>query len=657
MKTGVVLKKLITPFMDENGYTLPGLFVALAASSALGLVFLEQARIQDIIVAQGQSRHDIMETRDNIQKILANPEACRRTFAGYAPGDSGIPEIYKANRLDSGNAWETAVQYRTGRNYPIAKNVYLENIALKGSLEALNTGALSATFRFVQTRKVFGNSKLDRDVVINARLDNNGRIMTCQTTAQTYQSNLLCTDVTQCTNSNLFCEGQFFQSSTSSCLCTGSKVCTVPSPTPSSSPSSTPTGTPSSTPSPTAIPSPTSTPSGMYLVDGKLSNGQDAIDFKFTLSQSGFLHYAVYDADPGVLDSTQVKTAAGTAPSGTLVASGSYSYTSEGVSETLSIPGLPNYKLYTVYFVAENPMSADLDSSVRRYEKVTPRVTALMRVNIRDSGGIIRPVNYFLSYPEGFYDTTHNWPTIMYWNGAGGNTNDIAFSEASVWAKLPHHLLSNIRYFGYNLPFIIVAGNCNEAAFSCYSGNNEMADGMLTEAKTNVPRVDFKRIYSIGQSSGGGMSERSIYVNPGQYAAALVSAPTGIVTASSTASTKNLYCTRAAGTKIWITHTVADDRVPVSNSQGFYDVLTSWCNSGAGLNPKPILTFTNSSMLSPWNGTGHQSWNGVYGYTDYLVNPILPLFPEIVTELNAINALEGTSYSNFWDWLAAQSRP
>jgi hypothetical protein len=684
--------KLHVCWGSEKGMTLPEFILGIAIASVVTAVSAQIVSNQSASQTLYEARAEISDITRDIRSVLANTEACKRSIAGFAPG-SDIPRIYRVSRDHSlpGSPWQETVSHVAEPDS--TKKVRIKSFTLQGALPANNNGVIRLVVRYEVNRNVIGVREYERDMNLRAYTDSTGTIVSCSGLEGDKSTRLLCSDpIAACADHPNYCREQVYVNQAQGCLCLGSRTVgknifgipcdgifpsPSPSPTPSPSPSVTPSASPSATPSvtPSGSPSPAATPSGSpspgpstspgFLVDSQsLHNGDNSIFYRIKLKEAGRVHYAIFSEDKGVLTSAQVRTFGMTAPSGTLAAAGTQVIADPTVLASITVAGLPDSKFYTFYSVAET--TAGILDQVKKYESVIPR-----RLSIQEIPAVPAPImiRYYLYYPIGHYDAALPNPVLIYQHGDGENIADPMNSLASFTsgtqrmqkASVPAHLLQ-----GRELPFILIAPQCNSDAMSClyYMGANAVGyiDAVIATAKSAL-KADVKRIYMTGISTGGTAAWK-FAMRAGSSLAAIIPFSTGTLATDSMDFCGGIAANNVA---VWAFHNANDVLVEKNRTESFVAQLTA---CGGSIPPRmTIYSGTNwpaSADLSKstWSeSAAHDSLSYSLGtpYYNYIaeqqVPMATPLEPQLVSELNAVGVSVGKPVKSLWDWLLLHKKP
>jgi hypothetical protein len=403
----------------------------------------------------------------------------------------------------------------------------------------------------------------------------------------------------------------------------------------------------------------------------QLSNGANSIEFRATLDRGGKVYYAVFNNDPGVLTAAQVKTYAGVAIGGPVVARGTLSRTSAGTA-SLSVPGLPDKALYSVYAVAESDTGVLNDNiGVKRYLSVLPRKVSMQQYNslvlnkLGTNGDVVR---YYVYYPPGYYDNpTQKYPMALYHGGGGENFSNSNNSES--YFLTGHYRISKTPLvarinLGQEMPFVVITPQCNNSLWTCTGATKYLAE--VVDKTVAKYRVDPKRVHAIGMSNGGILVWATAYDYPTKFASIIAMASKMVRSLTST----NL-CARFSGvnkTRVWHLHNASDAIYTVDTARTAVNVIRA-CAGGVDAR---LTVFDGRTYPASAEANGHATAEYVLNapYVNYSINPavlsstLVPLAPELVGDLgraeNELRVSLGNASLNIdsvYDWILLWTKP
>ncbi len=191
------------------------------------------------------------------------------------------------------------------------------------------------------------------------------------------------------------------------------------------------------------------------------------------------------------------------------------------------------------------------------------------------SGGDVR---YLLYLPPGYETAPGPWPLILFLHGDGERGHDLALVKREGLPRLLEH--------NRDFPFVVVAPQCGRRE----KWSAQRLDRLLSHALETY-RVDPRRIYATGLSSGAVASLELAVLNPGRIAAVAAIAPNRI---------PDNPC-RARRVPVWLFHNAFDERVPARVSRRLARALEA-CGAEVRLTIPPEA--------------GHDAWSDAYARAD-----------------------------------------
>jgi hypothetical protein len=398
------------------------------------------------------------------------------------------------------------------------------------------------------------------------------------------------------------------------------------------------------------------------------------------LAAVGRAYYDVYNNNPGTLTAAAIKAAALAAPSGAHVGGGQIDAAAPMIAYSDDTTGLPQGTFYRVYVTAESSGVLDDDSEVKVYDRVLPRRLAMLEIPASVYAAHV--IRYYVSYPPGYYDYTPatKAPVLVFFHGGGEVTNSAANAQTGFFSGATYLLKAALPKWvdeGYPMPFVTISPQCNYAFFACihYAGTaaaylNATFD--LVKSSTHKS-IDTRRIYVLGQSSGGAAAYQAALLRPKDIAAVFTANTTDIMHNFLTPSETAQVCSTIVANKIpvWSVHNAPDSLEAIWGSQKMVAAI----NGCAGVTRKAILTTYTGTRWPAANDASHPApaWKadeynhdslsysiGSYFYhyssaTQYTTPT--PIEPKFTSDLAIISATNGTPLSSLWDWFKMYSKP
>lgn len=339
---------------------------------------------------------------------------------------------------------------------------------------------------------------------------------------------------------------------------------------------------------------------GILVETYGILSGATSIDLRVNLEETGDVHYAIYNADPGVMTASAVRSAAVGALGGSLVANGSAAITTANSNLTELITSLPDATTYYVRVIPEgSTLGLFPDTSVRSFTAVLPDKLARVDVtSVTFNAG--QEIRYGVYRPEAYYkESSNTYPTIIALQGWGevasssGADTDAAFETTM---RTSSGLLREIEDGDIvDLPFIVLQPKCpNYGGTNCWNwaGATGMIDELFEHAKANM-RIDLTRVYITGLSTGGAGAVNYAKAYPAKIAAV---APIAMVS-------ETISCGSLAALPFWFFHNINDTTQNSNNSVTARNDLVA-CPSVVA----PKLTRYTDCV----SGSCHNSWTKTY---------------------------------------------
>ncbi|MDX2092632.1 MAG: hypothetical protein SFX73_32505 [Kofleriaceae bacterium] len=217
---------------------------------------------------------------------------------------------------------------------------------------------------------------------------------------------------------------------------------------------------------------------------------------------------------------------------------------------------------------------------------------------------------YWIHKPESYYrDPAAPLPVLLFLAGSGEDGNDAGVN----FTLMPNRgLLSSFtqrRAAVVELPFLVVAPQCNTDRATCWGWIGQMAnlDEVLAHVRPSYTFVD-ERIYVTGLSTGGeGAWRYAIYSRARPGGPAMAAAVPIAATYTDATWYNNNLCTMSP-VPVWAFHNSDDPTQPVTNSRTLVSQLAA-CPTSPTVAPQ----------LDEGTG-GHNAWSNVYNGTHAFTN-------------------------------------
>lgn len=185
---------------------------------------------------------------------------------------------------------------------------------------------------------------------------------------------------------------------------------------------------------------------------------------------------------------------------------------------------------------------------------------------------------YLVNYPEGYEDSTEDWPLVLFLHGGGESGRDLEKVKKN---GLPKHIAN-----GQKFPFVTLAPqNRFVRGFWDIAGLTQLLDHFEATHK-----IDPDRVYVTGLSRGGLGTWMLAMQNQGRFAA--IAPVCGAVPAS-----YDIWI--PSGLPIWVFHGADDGLIHPSESINMVENLRA-----KKVDPLPKLTI--------YEGVGHNAWEPAY---------------------------------------------
>lgn len=182
--------------------------------------------------------------------------------------------------------------------------------------------------------------------------------------------------------------------------------------------------------------------------------------------------------------------------------------------------------------------------------------------------------DYLIYLPEGYEESTQNWPMVLFLHGAGERGSDIDFVKRNGPPKLVEE--------GHRFPFILVSPQCPERTI----WDNKMLIALLDDIESTY-RVDKSREYLTGLSMGGHATWSLAIQYPERFAA--------IIPVCARGYSQDVYVLKDV--PVWVFHGEKDDIVPITDGEKMAQALKE-----AGGNVKFTI----------YPEANHDSWTETY---------------------------------------------
>lgn len=111
-----------------------------------------------------------------------------------------------------------------------------------------------------------------------------------------------------------------------------------------------------------------------------------------------------------------------------------------------------------------------------------------------------KSIQYLLIFPEGYSQTTKQYPLIFFLHGSSGRGADLELVK-----KYGPPFIAEEQS---NFPFIVLAPKCPEGEY--WTTNSDLLVALLDDVLKRY-HIDQERIYLTGTSMGGGVSASRIF--------------------------------------------------------------------------------------------------------------------------------------------------
>jgi hypothetical protein len=321
--------------------------------------------------------------------------------------------------------------------------------------------------------------------------------------------------------------------------------------------------------------------------------------------QTGNAYYAIYSTQPSTSPSASDLYQWGegaAAPPGVVVGHGKIAVSAVAQEFSETVYNLTPNKDYFAYAMLRN--STNVNGAVSSVRKIH-----LMR-------GVKGDFYYFTEYlPADYSTTSKKYPLLLFLHGTGesgvSSNYTIATLADIVISGPPKHITEMTTIPELRERFIVISPQSPTNADNGGWNTNEIHN-LITDLKTQYPRIDPSRIYVTGLSMGG--------FGTWKYALAHPDVPAAILPISGGGSKTNACL--LADMPIWAWHDVPDKegRAPSSGTTDYYDAITA-CPGYTGQMQMTLKTQLDESCNKVAN---HSVWNVAYGpthSTPYLDDP------------------------------------
>ncbi len=225
--------------------------------------------------------------------------------------------------------------------------------------------------------------------------------------------------------------------------------------------------------------------------------------------------------------------------------------------------------LMSLFFANHNATGAEPQSSGPSVQKA---------MHFQAPVQILAKLDYLLFLPEGYENSSKEWPLMLFLHGAGESGSDLS----KVKTHGPPKIVENKRDF----PFILVSPQCPSRGW-----NADTLNALLDDVMRKY-RVDKDRVYLTGLSMGGYGTWTLAAAHPERFAAI---AP--ICGGGNPADAPKL-----AKLPIWVFHGAKDPTVPLQRSKEMVEAIEA-----AGGKVK----------FTVYPEAGHDSWTQTYDNPDF----------------------------------------
>lgn len=334
----------------------------------------------------------------------------------------------------------------------------------------------------------------------------------------------------------------------------------------------------------------------------RLVTGVTSLDVELCTSRSAHLvHVVTTDAWPANWDRAYLE--AQLADGSTILASDEREQASEGCA-TITHAGFTQDQLALhVYAIADVASTGELEQ-----QATDGALQPMLEAVSYDVAGHTQ--RYYIHKPEAHYrNPSAPMPVLVFFAGSGEDGNDAGTNFDIMPNRGLLAAFTQRRASVVDLPFLVVAPQCNADRASCWGWTPQMAN--VDEVLANVRATyafDDDRMYVTGLSTGGeGAWRYAIHSRARQGGPAMAAALPIAATYTDANWYANNLCTMSP-VPVWAFHNSDDPTQPVTNSRALVSALAA-CPTA------PVI----APQLDEGTG-GHNAWSAVYNGTHSFAN-------------------------------------
>ncbi len=342
----------------------------------------------------------------------------------------------------------------------------------------------------------------------------------------------------------------------------------------------------------------TDLPPPVELLDAEAQPGATSAELSMRSNRTGVVYVRVRDAAwPGATPAALRAAVQAGLPDANDRALASPAVVAD-LATVEAVTGLAEATAHWVYLVPE-AAGGELGALVTELSFTTAARMPIEIFTSTSQPGIETYVYVYL--PEAYYTSGDSFPLLVFLHGWGEKTS--ADGGADVGLVLVHGVPKLIAQ-GNDYPFIAVSPQCNDLHWDCWNWTVALTDELVEESASRY-RVDRRRVYVTGLSTGGGGAYNYAKAHPTKVAAIL---PISTIPVA-TGTIANL-----AGIPVWDFHCADDTMQPATNSTSVLTALQDAITL-AGAGPSPLYTEYPAGYALCLGGSRHNAWATTYDQT------------------------------------------